>query len=111
MCVCVYVLNRFSPVGLLATLCTVHHQAPRSMEFSRREYRSGLPCPPPGALPDPGLEPESPVSPALASRFFTTSATLEAPYVCVHLLNTYLYYLYYLSRKGRGIRDQIVNIR
>ena len=76
MCVCVSVcmLNRFSPVGLFATLWTVPHQAPLSMEFSRQEYRSGLPCPP-GTLLDPGMEPESPVSPALASGFFTTSAT------------------------------------
>jgi len=42
------------------------------MGFSRQEYWSGLPFPTPGDLPDPGVEPESPVSPALASRFFTT---------------------------------------
>ena len=41
------------------------------MGFFRHEYWSGLPCPPPGDLPDPGIEPASPVSPALASRFFT----------------------------------------
>ena len=35
------------------------------MEFSRKEYWSGLPFPPPGNLPDPGIEPMSPVSPAL----------------------------------------------
>ena len=45
------------------------HQAPLSMEFSRQEYWSGLPFPPPGDLPDPGTEP---MSPALAARFFTT---------------------------------------
>ena len=39
---------------------TVAHQAPPSMEFSRPEYRSGLPCPPPGDLPVPGIEPMSP---------------------------------------------------
>ena len=39
---------------------TVAHQAPLSMEFSRPEYRSGLPCPPPGDLPVPGIEPMSP---------------------------------------------------
>ena len=47
------------------------------MEFSRQEYWSGLLCPPPGDLPDPGIEPVSPISPALAGRFFTTSATWE----------------------------------
>ena len=41
------------------------------MGFSRQEYWSGLPCPPPGDLPDPGIEPESLTSPALAGRFFT----------------------------------------
>ena len=48
------------------------------MGFSRHEYWSGLPCPPPGALPDPGIEPMSLTSPALADRFFTTSTTWEA---------------------------------
>ena len=40
---------------------TVAHQAPLSMEFSRQEYWGGLPCPPPGDLPNPGIEPMSPV--------------------------------------------------
>ena len=43
-------------------------QAPLSMGFSRRESWSGLPCPSPGDLPDPGIEPESLTSPALAGR-------------------------------------------
>ena len=45
------------------------------MGFSRQEYWSGLPCPPPGDLPDPGIKPESP---ALAGKFFTKRATREA---------------------------------
>ena len=45
----------------LATPWTVAHQAPQSMEFSRQEYWSGLPFPPPGDLPDPGIEPRSPM--------------------------------------------------
>ena len=49
------------------------------MGFSRQEYWSGLPCPPPGDLPDPRIEPASFKSPALIGRFFTTSATWEAP--------------------------------
>ena len=49
------------------------------MGFSRQEYWSGLPCPSPGDLPDPGVEPTSLTSPELAGRFFTTSATWEAP--------------------------------
>ena len=53
------------------------HQSPLSMRFSRQEYWSGLPCPSPDNLPDPGIEPVSLKSPALVGRFFTTSATLE----------------------------------
>ena len=53
-------------------------QTPLSMGFSRQEYWSGLPCLPPGDLPDPGIEPTSVISPALVGRFFTTSATGEA---------------------------------
>ena len=44
----------------LCDLWTVAHQAPLSMRFSRQEYWSGLPFPPPGDLPDPGIEPRSP---------------------------------------------------
>ena len=57
---------------------TVAHQAPLSMGFSRQEYWSGLPCPPPGDLPDPGSKPTSHTSPALAGSFFTTSTAWEA---------------------------------
>ena len=46
--------------------------------FSSQEHWSGLPCPPPGDLPNPGIKPESLISPALAGRFFTTRATWEA---------------------------------
>ena len=48
------------------------------MEFSRAEYLSGLPSPSPGDLHNPGIEPASLLSPALAGGFFTTSATWEA---------------------------------
>ena len=58
-------LSHFSRVQLCATPWTVAPQAPLSMEFSRQEYWSGLPCPPPGHLPDPGIEPTSSASPAL----------------------------------------------
>ena len=61
-----------------ATPWTVARQAPLSMGFSRQEYWSGLPCPPPGDLPDPGIKPESLASLALAGKFFTTSATWES---------------------------------
>ena len=52
----------FSRVQLFVTLWTVAHQAPLSMGFSRQQYWSGLPLPPPGDLPNPGTEPASLVS-------------------------------------------------
>ena len=73
------VLSRFSRVRLYATLWTLAHQAPPSMGFPRQEYWSGLPCPPSEDLPDPGIEPASLQSPAVAGGFFTTDATWEAP--------------------------------
>ena len=59
-----------SVVSDSATPGTVARQAPLSMEFSRQEYWSGLPCPPPGDLPDPGIVS---LCPALAGGFFTTA--------------------------------------
>ena len=53
-----------------ATLWTVASQAPLPMGFFRQEYWGGLPCPPPGDLPDAGIEPTSLTSPALAGRIF-----------------------------------------
>jgi len=58
-----------------APLGAAARQAPPSTGFSRQEYWSGLPCPPPGDLPNPGMEPVSLTSPALAGGFFTTSDT------------------------------------
>ena len=87
MCVCACLLSRFICVWLFATLWIVACQAPSSIGFSRQEYWSGWPCPPPGDLPDPGIEARSLLSPALtlAGRFFTTSATWEAPYISVYI--------------------------
>ena len=59
-----YVLSYFSPVQLFVTLWTITHQAPLSMGFSRQEYWSGLLCPPPGDLPNPGTESASLISSA-----------------------------------------------
>ena len=55
----------FRCIRLFVTPRTVARQAPLSMGFSRQEYWSELPCPPPGNLHDPGIEPRSPASPAL----------------------------------------------
>ena len=59
LCVCVRVLSRFSRVLLFVTWWTVTYQAPLSLGFSRQEYWSGLPCPPPGNLPNPRIKPDS----------------------------------------------------
>ena len=72
------VLSHFGRVRLFATLWTVARQAPLSTRFSKQEYWSGLPCSPPGDLPDPGIKSESLMSPALEGGFFTTTATWEA---------------------------------
>ena len=63
--------DSLQPYGLWPT-------TPLSIGFSRQECWYGLLCPPPGDLPDPEIEPESLMSPALDSRFFTTCATWEA---------------------------------
>ena len=58
-CACVRAQS-LSSVRLFVTPWTVAHQAPPSMEFSRKEYWSGLPFPSPGDVPNPGIEPRSP---------------------------------------------------
>ena len=68
MCAC---LVAKSCLTLYAPL-TVALQTLLSMKFPRQEYWSGLPFPPPGDLPHPGMEPLSPAPPALAGGFFTT---------------------------------------
>ena len=73
------VLSCFSRVQFFETPRTVALQAPLTVGFSRQEHWSGLPCPPPGDLPHPGIEPMSLMSPALVGGFFTISITLEAP--------------------------------
>ena len=75
---CACVLSCFSHVLFFVTLWTVARQAPLSMGFSTQEYWSGLPFPPQGDLPDPGIEPSSLTSPALASGFINTRAPQEA---------------------------------
>ena len=69
------VLSHFSHVRLFVTLWTLASEDLLSTGFSREEYWSGLPCPFPGDPPDPGVKPVSLMSPELAGRFLTTSAT------------------------------------
>ena len=71
------VLSRFSCVWFFVTPWTLTCQAPLFMGFSKQEYWNGLLCPPPGDLPNPGMEPVSHMSLALAGRFFITNATWE----------------------------------
>ena len=87
----------FSCVQLSATLWTVVRQALLSMGFSRQEYWSRMPCPPPGDLPDPGIKPASLMSSALVGRFFTTSATWKAP-VAFHRMFQLSVYMYLMSK-------------
>ena len=79
----------FSHLQLFGTSWTVACQAPPSVGFPRQEYWSGLPFPPPGVLPDPGIEPKCPASPALQAdslplrhqgslRLSTKSASLSS---------------------------------
>ena len=87
------VLSCFSHVQLLVTLWTVAHQAPLSMGFSRQEYWNGMPCPPPGYLPDPGIESTSLASSALTGGFFSTGAgwvIYHFIYMC-HIFFMHLY--------------------
>ena len=89
--------NRNGPFLLVLCMCSVTsvvfdsatpwtvspwglHGTPLSMGFSRQEHWNGMPCPLPGHLPNPGIEPVSVMSSALAGRFFTTMATWECSY-------------------------------
>ena len=82
--ICIHAQS-LSRLQLFATPWTIACQAPLSMGFSRQEYWSGLSFPSPGDHPDPGIEPASLASPALASRFFAT-APPGKPSVRIHEL-------------------------
>ena len=85
-------LSRFSRVWHFAILWTVACQAPLSMGFSRQEYWSGLPCPPPGDLPDPGISLTSPASLALQ----TDSLPLS------HQGSPYRYHIFFIHSSVDG---------
>ena len=125
ICACMW---SCSFVSNSATLWTIARQAPLSMGFSRQEYWSGLPCPPPEDLPNSGIKPTSLLSPALVGRFFTTSATwmglaknfvriflshgISQPnkcdchyWVCVSLLRLFFTYLFFKTLKRLFIFD------
>ena len=74
------VLNRLVMSNSFVTLWTVAHQAPLSLGFPKQEYWSGLPFPPPGDLPDPRIEPESPTC-LLRGRWILHCAT-KSDHIC-----------------------------
>ena len=97
VCIYKYTCIIFSVLPCVSAQCsqtpwTLARWAPLSMGFLREKYWSGLLFPPPGDLPDPGTEPVSPASPALAEIFFTTSTT-GIPSVLRGPLFTYIIFL------------------
>ena len=80
----IHVLSCLSRVWLFATPWTVVCQASQFMGFSRQECWSGLPCPPPGSLPSPGIKPTTLMSPALAG----SSLPLAPPGKPLHFEHT-----------------------
>ena len=107
-CVCVFMFSHFSCVQLFVTLWTVAFQAPLSMWFSRQEYWCGLPCLPPGDLPDLGMEPMPACISCISGRFFTHWTTWEAHMlvcVCVCVYNIYILYIF--TTDWHGSHDKI----
>ena len=96
VCVCGSTRTQLlSHVLLFATPWAIARQFPLSVEFSRQEYWSGLPLPPPGDLPDPGIEP---ISPALSGEFFTIESPGKPNLVkCLAQIPRFLF-----TREGNG---------
>ena len=85
------------------TLWTVAHQAPLSMRLTRQEYQSGLPCLPLGNLPDPGIEPASPVSFALWMGSLATEPSRKPQAQYIICLNASILYLWTLTTLMQGL--------
>ena len=86
---CVFYVTSVVPDSLRAH--ALAHQAPLSMEFSRQEYWSGLPCPSLGDLPNPGVKPVSFSSPVLAGTFFISSTTAVLNLICDNWKYLYIF--------------------
>ena len=80
MCLCSVMADSATPRTVALLPSSSVYQAPLSMRIYRQEYWSGFPFPSPRDLPNPEMEPESPVSPALAGRFFTTAPPVKPIY-------------------------------
>ena len=102
VCVCVHAQS-LSCLWLFVIPWTVACQAPLSMGFSRQEYWSGLPCPPPRDLPDPRIEPMSSASPALAGRFITKPPGTH--HVCIHMPKLIKWYMLDICRQNQTCRS------
>ena len=85
------VLCALSCVQLFATLWSVAHQAPLSVGFPR--ILSGLPFPSPEGLPDPAIEPETPMSPELAGGFLSTASPGKSKMGTLTVITIYLNYI------------------
>ena len=99
-----------SLVWLFGTSWTAAHQALLSMGLSRQEYWRGLPCPPPGALPQPGIKPTSPASPALAGGFFTTEPPRKPQGTTSICKSSLVTYIGQINRFESGIHFPIENV-
>ena len=99
---CVFILSLFSGVQLFATPWTIAPQAPLSMGFSRQDYWSVLLCPSPGDLPDPGVEPVSPVTPALQADSLPLSHWGSPPLVRYDCRWTALSFAHFLKSPLTG---------
>ena len=97
-------------VRLFAAPWIVALQAHLSIEFSRQQYRSGLPFPPSEDLPNPGIEPVSLASPVLADKFFTTSTTWESQYLetAIWLMRTELFPTYASSGNVSNFSSPVI---
>ena len=85
-----HVCSGAQPCLTLVTSWTIASQAPLSMGLYQQGYWSGLPFPPPGDRPHPGMEPVSPASPSLAGGFFATKSPGKP--LCI----LYIYYILYI---------------
>ena len=98
-----YVLSHFSHVWLFVILWIITQEAPLSMRFSRQEYWSGLQYPPPGDLPDLGIEPASLLASALAGRFFTLEPPGKPLFKHIYPLKTYSFHQFHVCHLSYAV--------